>query len=245
MQTVVNWPGAKSLLFNLLLSCVVLAFLSAAASPLPGLGSEFVTVSLGLFAAASVPLLILGARHLDRADFGAANGVTLLRLALTAMLCALLLAPAETAVLWLCIAVATVALLLDGLDGTLARRFAMSSRFGARFDMEVDALLICVLALLAWHFERAGVWVLTAGLLRYVFVAAALVLPWMRVALPPSLRRKTICIVQSTTLLICMGPIVPSELAPWIAAVGVGLLAWSFAVDVLWLHARYRAGVCA
>ena len=41
--------------------------------------------------------------------------------------------------------------LLDGVDGRLARKYGASSRFGARFDMEVDAVLICVLALLAWR----------------------------------------------------------------------------------------------
>jgi phosphatidylglycerophosphate synthase len=156
------------------------------------------------------------------------------------MLSALVLTPVSAASLWFCIVTATCALLLDGVDGTLARRAGISSRFGARFDMEVDALLIGVLALLAWHFERAGVWVLAAGLLRYAFVAAAWVIPWLRASLPPSLRRKTICIVQSTALLICMGPIVPQELAPWAAAAGVALLAYSFAVDVFWLYGHRR-----
>ena len=32
----------------------------------------------------------------------------------------------------------------------------MSSPFGARFDMEVDAFLILVLAALAWRFDKAG-----------------------------------------------------------------------------------------
>lgn len=236
-----NRAVTKSLLSNILLSCVALAALSAAFSALPGLGVEFVFVSLGLFAAAAVPLALLGLRHLDTQSFGIANSVTLLRLSLAAMLCALLFVHVRTGVLWLAIVIATAALLLDGLDGRLARRNGLSSRFGARFDMEVDALIVCVLALLAWHFERAGGWVLAAGLMRYAFVAAAAVLPWMRAELPPSLRRKTICIVQSTTLLICIGPIVPAAPAELIAAAGVGLLAWSFALDIGWLHLRHRA----
>ena len=139
--------------------------------------------------------------------------------------------------------IATTTLLLDGVDGRLARRFDTSSRFGARFDMEVDALLICVLALLAWHFERAGIWVLAAGLLRYIFVAAAVVIPWMREELPESLRRKTVCILQSTLLLVCMGPIIRADFAPWIAASGVALLVWSFALDIAWLFTHQRRGV--
>lgn len=240
-----NPAGTRSLMLNVLLSCALLALLAATFSPLPGLGIDFVAISLGIFIAASLPLLFFAWRHLESTSFGPANGVTLLRLALTAMLLALTIAPAGTALLWLCIGVATATLLLDGLDGRLARKYGSSSPFGARFDMEVDAILICVLALLAWHFERAGVWVLTAGLLRYVFVGAATILPWLRAALPPSIRRKTVCILQSITLLVCMGPIIPAVLAPWIAAGGIALLTWSFAIDVLWLYERQHRGVRA
>ncbi|MGD8809145.1 MAG: CDP-alcohol phosphatidyltransferase family protein [Gammaproteobacteria bacterium] len=240
MPGVENQAATRSLLSSLLFSGLAVGALSIAASRLPGFGSPFVLATIAAFAVAALPLSILAWRHLDAPSFGAANAVTLIRLALTAMLAALLLTPASASSLWFCIATATCALLLDGLDGRLARRAGAASRFGARFDMEVDALLVCVLALLAWHFERAGIWVLAAGLLRYVFVAAARVIPWLRETLPESLRRKTICIVQSTALLVCMGPIVPQNIAPWIAAAGVLLLGYSFAIDVLWLYGRRR-----
>lgn len=237
-----NSAANKSLLISLLSSGIVLVLLSIAFSRLPGLGTQFVVISVVLFAIAGLSLAVLARRRLDLPKFGPANAVTLLRVALTAMLSALLFVPVSDAALWFCIGVATCTLLLDGVDGGLARRFSTQSRFGARFDMEVDAALIMVLALLAWHFERAGVWVLTAGLLRYVFVAAAVVLPWLRAPLPPSQRRKTVCILQSTLLLVCMGPIVAAALAPWIAASGVALLGWSFALDVVWLYTRRSAG---
>ena len=173
MQGAINPTWARSLLLSAFLSSAVLVSLAAAFSRLPGLGSEFVVTSLGLFAVAIVPLMYFAWQHFDARRFGAANSVTMLRLALTALLSALLIAPVQTVFLWVCIGVATTILLLDGVDGKLARKYGTSSRFGARFDMEVDAILICVLALLAWHFERAGVWVLAAGVLRYAFVAAA------------------------------------------------------------------------
>ena len=43
---------------------------------------------------------------------------------------------------------------LDGLDGWLARHAGMASAFGARFDVEVDALLIQALAILAWQLRE-------------------------------------------------------------------------------------------
>ena len=45
---------------------------------------------------------------------------------------------------------------LDGVDGWLARRRGMSSAFGARFDMEIDALLVQVLAILVWRYGKAA-----------------------------------------------------------------------------------------
>ena len=39
----------------------------------------------------------------------------------------------------------------------------MSSTFGARFDMEMDAVSTLVLATLLGHFDKAGVWVLLSG----------------------------------------------------------------------------------
>jgi phosphatidylglycerophosphate synthase len=104
--------------------------------------------------------------------------------------------------------------------------------------METDALLILVLSALCWQFDKAGVWVLAAGLLRYVFVAAAWPLPWMRRALPASRRRQTVCIVQSSALLACLSPLFPRPWSVGVAAVGLLVLAWSFLIDVVWLARR-------
>lgn len=238
MQGTVIRAATTSLLSNVLLSGAAMVSLAVVCGELLGFGAGFVLAAATAFVLAALVFAALAWRHLDGPRLGAANSVTLLRLAMTALLSALLLTPVSAAALWFCIGVATCTLVLDGVDGLIARRCGTSSRFGARFDMEVDALLICVLALLAWHFERAGIWVLAAGLLRYAFVGAAYAAPWLRAGLPPSFRRKAVCIVQSTTLLICMGPIVPAQLAPWVAAAGVALLVWSFGADVVWLHAN-------
>ena len=95
-----------------------------------------------------------------------------------------------------------VATLLDGVDGWLARRTGMASAFGARFDMEIDALLIQVLADPGVAVRQGRPWVLLSGLLRYIFVAAGWVLPWMRAPLFPSRRRKAICVVQIAGLIL-------------------------------------------
>jgi phosphatidylglycerophosphate synthase len=188
-----------------------------------------------LGAAGGGMLLVLAARHLREPAFGAANSVTLVRAALAVLLVALLRAPPSAALGWLLVALGTAAVSLDGVDGALARGRNEASRFGARFDMETDALLILVLATSVWQHGKAGVWILAAGLLRYVFVAAGWAQPWLGAALPPSRRRQAVCVVQIVSLLGALAPVVT---VPWSAAValaGLVALVWSFAVDVHWL----------
>ncbi len=61
-------------------------------------------------------------------------------------------------------------LLLDGLDGWLARRHDQASEFGEYFDKETDAFFLLVLCVLAVFRHRLGYWILIAGLLRYAFI---------------------------------------------------------------------------
>jgi hypothetical protein len=101
--------------------------------------------------------------------------------------------------------------------------------------MEVDALLIMALAILAWQHGKAGSWVLFSGGLRYAFVAAGWLLPWVSRPLPPSRRRQTVCVVQIAGLCAAVAPaFAPVASAP-VAAVSLAALAASFLVDVVWL----------
>jgi len=185
-------------------------------------------------------LTALLGRHLHAPTFGAANGVTLVRGVLTLLLLALLPVEPSTALAWLVAAIASVAVALDGVDGKLARARGEASAFGARFDMETDALLILVLAALVWQLDKAGAWILLAGLLRYAFVAASYALPWLAAPLPPSRRRQAVCVVQIVSLIGALLPIVPPATSAALALLGLAALVWSFGVDVAWLarHAR-------
>jgi phosphatidylglycerophosphate synthase len=168
---------------------------------------------------------------------GPANQVTSGRAVLTMVCAAIAAAPQLPDPRWP-IAAAAIAAVLDGVDGWLARRTRTASDFGARFDMETDALLIMVLSLLAWRYGKAGAWVLLSGLLRYAFVAAGAAWTWLQQPLPPSRRRQTICAVQVTALIIVLLPGVTAPLSARIAASALALLAWSFLTDAVWLWKR-------
>jgi phosphatidylglycerophosphate synthase len=210
------------------------------------LNAPFVWTWLLLLGLAAWPLWRGLPWHAPHARFGPANRITLLRLLTVLGLAATLVVPADAAwvggtAAWACVVIATTAALLDAVDGPLARRSGLASTFGARFDLETDALLIAVLALMLWQWGKVPAWVLLAGGLRYAFVAAAACWPWMNRPLPESLRRKTVCVLQIVVLIVGLGPVIPPGAATALAAAGLVLLVHSFAVDTLWLIRRRRA----
>ena len=178
-------------------------------------------------------------RHVppSRAGLGPANWVTLGRATLVLSMAALVPQPEILldAGYWWIIGVMTVAMVLDGVDGRIARRTGTATAFGARFDMELDSFSMLVLAALVWRSGRVAPWVLLLGTPRYLFVAAGWLRPWLRARLPERMRRKAGCVIQGIALLVCLGPIVPPGLATVVAALTLVLLACSFAVDVVWL----------
>jgi phosphatidylglycerophosphate synthase len=185
-------------------------------------------------------LLGLAARHLESPAFGWANGVTLGRGALTLLLAAFVGVQGGSMIGWLLVVLAVLAVLLDGVDGRLARRRNEASAFGARFDMETDALLILVLAVLVWRLDKAGAWVLAAGLLRYLFVLGSYAWRWLERPLPPSRRRQAVCVAQIVSLIGALAPGVLPPRSSALAFAGLVLLAVSFTLDVVWLARRAR-----
>jgi phosphatidylglycerophosphate synthase len=229
-------PRALGPLGSVLLVALALAVLAIATQRLLALGPSFPWRALAAFAVGSAMLLALARRHLPPGPFGSANQVTLTRGALLALLFGLLGEQAlEPASARLAIAVGLVVLALDGLDGQLARREGKATEFGARFDMETDALMILLLAALVWQFDKAGAWVLLAGFMRYGFIAAAAVLPWLRRPLPGSRRRQAAFVLLALTLIACLAPMIVPPWSTLLALCGLALIGGSFAVDVAWL----------
>ena len=167
-----------------------------------GLGWDFATKALLVFAFGAWLVWRALSNH-PHARFGPANRVTLARLGAMALMASLVgevfpRAPLDAmpAAAWWLVVAATLTALLDAVDGALARRSGLASAFGARFDMETDAAFTLVLCALVVQAGQAGVWILASGLMRYAFVTAALVWPWLNGPLLPSKRRQTVCVVQ-------------------------------------------------
>jgi phosphatidylglycerophosphate synthase len=168
-------------------------------------------------------------------SLGPANVVTLARATLVGGVAALVVVTTvgHRIPVALLVAVASVALLLDAVDGQVARRTGSTTALGARFDMETDAFLI--LALSVFVAGSLGWWVLAIGAFRYVFVVAAWALPRLRAALPPRMTRKIVAALQGIILVVAASGLLPRSFASAVVAVALALLCWSFARDIAWL----------
>jgi phosphatidylglycerophosphate synthase len=196
------------------------------------------TIVLAVFVAEMT--LRINERNHPFAEFGSANAVTLARATFVALVTATIGERAEPMIASAAASAAIAVTAMDGVDGWLARRSGMASAFGARFDMEVDALLIQALSILVWTHDKAGAWVIMSGLLRYIFVAAGWVWPWMERPLEPSRRRQTVCVVQVVALIAALEPFVTRSTGTAIAAIALAVLAGSFLMDTRWLVLHRR-----
>ncbi|MEN3791635.1 CDP-alcohol phosphatidyltransferase family protein [Fulvimarina sp. MAC3] len=211
---------------------------------LTGSDWRFVTVALVVYMAI-VALAAFGLRNHPHRHFGFANMITVFRAALTAIVAASLIeasrlgSQGETALSWAVAAIAALALLLDGLDGYAARRNGTQSRFGERFDMEVDALLILLLSGLAFVSDKAGAFVILLGAMRYAYLAIHALLPKLPNTLSPSFARKAVCVIQVSALCLIATPLVAPPASNIIALGALAFLVWSFGRDLLSQFQRY------
>jgi phosphatidylglycerophosphate synthase len=231
----------------------------AHAGPLVGLlallallGGLAATVGLGVAGwvagtACGLVAIVLLARALARrgtGGLGPADRVTLLRVTLACGVAALtadsLRSPAAVRTL---VALSAVALVLDAVDGRVARRTGTVSALGVRFDMEADAFLILVLSVDVA--PTAGAWVLMIGGARYALLAAGRVWPWLRGSLPPRYWAKVVAATQGVVLTCAAADALPTAWTTLALVVALVLLAESFARQVwmLWRVRSARRGV--
>ncbi|MCQ9372883.1 CDP-alcohol phosphatidyltransferase family protein [Methyloversatilis sp. XJ19-13] len=229
--------AVPSMWVDLLTGGALLAILAAVLTHALDLPLRVGGAALGVYVVMAA--LLLRHRPDRRRPLGAANRVTLFRALLVAVLAGTLASPAALAAQATPFAMlALAALLLDGVDGWVARRFDSASEFGARFDMELDAFLIAVLCLAPVLLGKVAPWVLAIGAMRYAFVAAMPVWRWLDRPLPDSLRRKTVCVVQVACLLVCLLPAVDARTTAALLGSALLALATSFFIDIRWLYRR-------
>ena len=180
------------------------------------------------------------ARGLYRAGavgLGPADRVTLVR---ATLVCAVAALTAQSYVdptpVWPLVALSVVALVLDGVDGRVARRTGTASALGALFDQEVDAFLILILSVQVA--PSAGAWVVAIGGARYAFLVAGWLAPWFNASLPPRYWRKVVAAAQGIVLTCAAAQLLPAGVMTAALVAALALLTESFGRDVWWLWRR-------
>lgn len=217
--------------------------LLAALSGTVGLGVAGGLAGLA-YGVATVGLLSRALRRTGAAALGPADLVTLARSVLVGGIAALVAdsfaGPVPVGALT---ALAVVALVLDAVDGRVARYTRTVSAVGARFDMEVDSVLVLLLSV--YVARSLGVWVLAIGSVRYAHWVAGRVLPWLHAPVPPRYWCKVVAAVQGTVLVTAATGVLPRLVVVPALLVVAALLAESFGREAWGLWRRHRAGAGA
>ena len=172
-------------------------------------------------AALSVLVALFTGRYTPEGRFGGANAITVVRVGLVVVLSALREVGPFAALL------VALFMALDGVDGWVARRApSTASEFGARFDMETDALFVLAFGLKLAQDGRLGPWIIVPGLLRYAYAAVVSVSPRLGEA-PRSSFGRAVAGLMMTSLGVSAWPLEPIY-AP-IAFVASALVVVSFA----------------
>jgi len=135
------------------------------------------------------------------------------------------------------VTLSTVALVLDGVDGPVARRTGTATQLGGRIDAEVDAFLILLLSIVVS--QDYGGWVLAIGAARYALLLAGWLIPWLAAPLPPRYWGKVVAAVTGIVLTVAASGLLDRRTGMIAVAAALLLLAESFGRAVIWL---YRTG---
>lgn len=149
-----------------------------------------------------------------RQSLGAANAVTLVRGLAYAAAAGFLLVPPTAAVAWLPALLYGGGVLLDAVDGVIARRVGRPTRLGERLDMGYDTLGFVVAPAVAVAWGLLPPVYLSLAAARYVYRAGL----WLDRrqgrqirALPPSRLRRPLATWQMGFLTVALVPVGPSE----------------------------------
>src|SRR4249920_676644 len=220
-------------ILGMLATAALLGVVSATA----GLGGAGWIAELATGSAATALIVTVRMRS-DQPAIFPADWITLTRALLVAGVAGLVadsfVRPVSTAAL---VTLSTVALVLDAVDGQVARRTGTATELGARIDCETDAFLILLLSIFVA--QDYGGWVLAIGAARYALLLAGWLIPWLAAPLPPRYWGKVVAAVQGIVLTVAASGVLDRRTGMIAVAAALLLLAESFGRNVIWL---YRTG---
>ncbi|WP_136686541.1 CDP-alcohol phosphatidyltransferase family protein [Halorhabdus amylolytica] len=169
--------------------------------------------------------------------FGLANSLTLLRGALYAVVAGFVVVPPGTRLAWVPALAYGCGIVLDKLDGTIARTVGRETELGERLDMAFDTFGFVAAPLVAVLWGVLPVWYLSLSAARYVYRSG---LAWRRhrgrplFDPPDSDLGKYLAGVQMVFLTVALTPTAPTTLvrtaAPFVLAPSLAVFARDFLV---------------
>lgn len=169
--------------------------------------------------------------------FGIANTLTLLRGALYAVVAGFVVVPPATPLAWVPALAYGSGIVLDKLDGAVARTVGQETALGERLDMAFDTFGFVAAPLVAVAWGQLPVWYLSLSAARYVYRGG---LGWRRrrgrplYDPPDSDLGRYLAGVQMVFLTAALTPTVPTDLvwtaAPFVLAPSLGVFVRDFLV---------------
>jgi phosphatidylglycerophosphate synthase len=116
--------------------------------------------------------------------------------------------------------------ILDGIDGYVARKMNQQTSFGAYFDMETDALYVCLVSCILLQSGSVGYWILIPAFMRYFYVVLVRVIKLHLVLEKPNPFGATIAVLMFSSLAFAF--VLPEKIGLFFLAVTTGLIFFSF-----------------
>jgi len=122
-------------------------------------------------------------------------------------------------------------MILDGVDGILARKFSHSSKIGEGLDMETDAFMVFLLSWIHYDSGSLSWWILIPGGLRYYYELGFFWLKDQEPEFPSKRIRAFIAVIFFVALLTPF--ILPDNLYFFIAGTASVLIVLSFTASII------------
>ena len=128
------------------------------------------------------------------------------------------------------------ALILDGLDGFVARKYNHVTKFGEIIDQESDNFLMLVLSISLYLNREVGIYIFLIPSYRYLFIFSMKRYDWLKIELPISQFRKFACAVTILLMIIAQDIYFSPENTTFLVILSLFIITFSFAKDIIWLY---------
>ena len=130
---------------------------------------------------------------------------------------------------------------MDGLDGFIARKYNLVSKFGEFIDQESDNFLMLVISISLYLNKDIGPYVFLIPLYRYTFLVSMKKYDWLQRTLPRSQFRKIACVLTIALMILSQDVYFNNENTVFLVILSLFIITFSFSKDIIWLYRNKNA----